>query len=31
MDEKQRKRFEFWKNAAEEEISAAEVLLNGYK
>ena len=23
MDEKQRKRFEFWKNAAEEEISTA--------
>ncbi len=31
MDEKQRKRFEFWKNAAEEEISTAAVLLKNKK
>ncbi|MCX6579466.1 MAG: HEPN domain-containing protein [Candidatus Aminicenantes bacterium] len=31
MDEKQRKRFEFWKNAASEEINAAAVLLKNKK
>lgn len=31
MDEKQRKRFEFWKNAAYEEINAAAVLLKNKK
>ena len=31
MDEKQRKRFDFWKNSADEEISTAAVLLKNKK